>query len=211
LIQSKVAAVRAERAASVGHLKQALTGVSIFPAIDEAQATVLEKAPPRSPAPAWPKASSCASLPPIRLAEPFEVLRDASDKYLAARGARPKIFLACLGTQADFTPRASFARNFFEAGGIETMSGEGDTSALRAAFTASGATLACLCASDKTYDGEAANAAAALKSAGARHLYLAGRPGPREAALRSVGVQSFICEGCDALALLQAAHELIAS
>lgn len=211
LIQNKVAAVRAERAAAVARLKDALTGVSIFPAIAEAQASVLEKIPPRRAAPAWPAENSCPALPPMRLAEPFEILRDASDQRLAASGARPKIFLVCLGTPADFTPRATFAKNFFEAGGFEAVSGEADAPALGAAFAASGAALACLCGSDQAYDGEAAPAAMALASAGIRHLYLAGRPGAREAALRSAGVQSFIYDGCDALAALETACNLIAS
>ena len=60
-----------------------------------------------------------AALPRIRLAEPFEKLRDASDRALAKTGARPKIFLANLGTPAEFNARATFAKNFFEAGGIE--------------------------------------------------------------------------------------------
>ena len=57
----------------------------------------------------------------MRLAEPFEQLRDASDRMLAQTGARPKIFLANLGMPADFTARASFAKNFFEAGGIAAV------------------------------------------------------------------------------------------
>ena len=60
-------------------------------------------------------------LPPMRLAAPFERLRDKSDEALKARGARPKIFLACLGTPADFTARATFAKSFFETGGIEAV------------------------------------------------------------------------------------------
>ena len=40
---------------------------------------------------------------------------------LAKTGARPKIFLANLGTLAEFTARATFAKNFFEAGGIEAV------------------------------------------------------------------------------------------
>ena len=211
LIQGKVAAVRAQRASAVAQLKDALTGVSIFPAIDETQVAVLEKTPLRASAPPWPRENSCEPLPPIRLSQPFELLRDASDRYLAAHGARPKILLANLGAPADFTPRATFAKNFFEAGGIEAVSTEGDASALSAAFAASGAALACLCAADKMYEGEAATAAAALKAAGARHIYLAGRPGAREAALRTAGVQTFIYQGCDALAALKAAHGLIAS
>src|SRR4029077_20725722 len=124
-----------------------------------------------------------AALPRIRLAEPFEQLRDASDKILARTGARPKIFLATLGKPADFNARANFAKNFFEAGGIEAVGGGGDPSPLAEAFKASGAPLACLCGSDKTYDSEAEAAAAALKAAGARLVYLAGRPGTNEATL----------------------------
>jgi methylmalonyl-CoA mutase len=154
-------------------------------------------------------AVTTAALPRIRLAEPFEHLRDASDKIFAQTGARPKIFLATLGRPVDFTARANFAKNFFEAGGIEAVSSEGDTSPLAAAFKASGAVLACLCASDKTYENEAQAATAALKTAGAWHIYLAGRPGAREADLRTAGVQSFIDKGCDALATLEAAYDML--
>ena len=145
----------------------------------------------------------------MRLAEPFEQLRDASDKILARSGARPKIFLANLGKPADFTACATFAKNFFEAGGIEAVSGDGDSAALVAAFQPSGAALACLCGADKSYEGEAAAVAAALKAAGARHVYLAGQPGEREAALREAGVQSFIYNGCDALSTLTAAYDIL--
>src|SRR5207248_4957445 len=96
-------------------------------------------------------------LPRIRLAEPFEALRDASDRILAATGARPKIFLANLGTPADFTARATFAKNFFEAGGIEAVTNDGFESrdGLIAAFRTSGAKLACLCSSNEVYAREA--------------------------------------------------------
>jgi methylmalonyl-CoA mutase len=211
LIQNKVAAVHAARTAAAARLEDAFTGTSIFPAIGEMQVAVPEKTPPQPLAPVWPKENSCAPLPRMRLALPFEALRDASDRILAATGARPKVFLATLGTPADFTARATFARNFFEVGGIEAVSGAGKAADLGAAFTASGAKLACLCASDKTYEAEAAPAAAALKAAGARHLYLAGRPGAQEAALRTAGIQSFIYDGCDVVGLLEAAHGLIAS
>ncbi len=176
--------------------------MSIFPNLHEAKAKVDLPAPSRQ--------RSAAGLQPIRLAEPFEALRDASDRLLATTGARPKIFLATLGTQAEFTGRATFAKNFFEAGGIEAVDGDGgDLSALPAAFKASGAALACLCSSDKVYEKEAAEAAQALKAAGARHIYLAGRPREQEAALTSAGVQSFIYEGGDALATLRSAYDMI--
>jgi len=52
----------------------------------------------------------------------------------------------------------------------------------------------------------AADAAAALQSAGARHIYLAGRPGEQEAALRGAGVAEFIFAGADAPKLLREAY-----
>ncbi len=211
LIQRHVAAVRAERQKAIASRKDILTGVTEFPDIAEAPAAVLDVAQMAAPSGA-PAAISTAPLPRIRLAEPFEALRDASDDVLARTGARPKIFLATLGPAAAFTARANFAKNFFESGGIEAVArDEQDPSPLAGAFKASGAALACLCGSDETYHSEAEAAAAALKAAGARHLYLAGRPGRNEQAWRAAGVQTFIDAGCDALDVLEAAHGLIAS
>jgi methylmalonyl-CoA mutase len=56
---------------------------------------------------------------------------------------------------------------------------------------------------------ELASAATALKKIGARHIYCVGRPGAREELLREAGVQSFIDEGCDALATLRAAYDIL--
>jgi methylmalonyl-CoA mutase len=84
-----------------------------------------------------------------------------------------------------------------------------DFAALAAAFKASGAALACLCSSDKVYAEQAASAAKALHAAGAKHIYLAGRPGEQEAALRGAGVNDFVFAGGDALAMLQAAYRLM--
>jgi len=207
-IQQDVAAVCAERQKAIARRVDILTGTNEFSNIHENKPVVLDIAPAPAPREMRP-ATMIAPLPRMRLAEPFEALRDASDALLARAGARPKVFLACLGPQVDFTPRVTFAKNFFEAGGIETVSGEGDASALGAAFAGSHAALACLCAADKAYESSAAPASAALKAAGAQHIYLAGRPGTREATLRSAGAQSFIYEGCDALATLRAAYDIL--
>jgi methylmalonyl-CoA mutase len=81
-----------------------------------------------------------------------------------------------------------------------------DLAALVAAFETSGTKLACLCSSDKVYAAEAVDAANALRSAGAAHIYLAGRPGELEAALKSAGVQDFVYAGCDVVATLRKAQ-----
>jgi methylmalonyl-CoA mutase len=210
LIQQNVAAVRAERQAAVARRKDALTGTSDFPDLAEAPVAVLDVLP--AVVPPYPVTHTFEPLPSIRLAEPFEALRDASDRKLAQIGARPKVFLANLGKLSDFTARAAFAKNFFEAGGIEAVTHDGFASRdeMVAAFKTSGAKLACLCSSDPIYAGEAVAAARALAAAGA-HLALAGRPGEQEQALRAAGVQIFIFAGCDVLASLRAAYDLIAS
>jgi methylmalonyl-CoA mutase len=207
LIQRHVAAVRIEREKAIARRTDILTGTNEYPDINEAAPAVIEVKPVTLPA-EEPAALTIAALPRIRLAEPFERLRDASDQILARSGARPKIFLATLGKPADFSARANFAKNFFEAGGIEALGGDEAPSPLGSAFKASGAALACLCASDKAYQSETA-AAAALKAAGAQHLYFVGKAGENEAAYRDAGVQTLIYAGCDALAVLEAAHRLM--
>jgi methylmalonyl-CoA mutase len=204
LIQNRVAATRTEREKNVARRRDPLTGTSEFPDIHEGAAHVLDVAP----RPSTGGTPSFAALPRIRLAAPFEALRDASDRALAATGARPKVFLANLGKLSDFTARTLFARNFFEVGGIEAVSNDGFASraGMVAAFKASGAKLACLCSSDAIYQQQAVEAATALGAAGATHLYLAGRPGELEGALKQAAVQDFVYVGCDVLAVLRAAQ-----
>jgi methylmalonyl-CoA mutase len=209
LIQSKVAATRKTRETNVAKRRDVLTGASEFPNLQEAQVTVEDVKPAASAA--LNDAVKFEPLTALRLAAPFEQLRDRSDQALATTGQRPRVFLANLGTAADFTARATFAKSFFEAGGIEAIDSEGfsDPAALAAAAKASGAQLVCLCSSDKVYAQHAIDAAKALTAAGATHIYLAGRPGEQEAALRGAGAGDFIFAGGDALALLQQAYALM--
>jgi methylmalonyl-CoA mutase len=205
LIQAKVSAVRTEREKAVARRKDALTGTSEFPDIAEPPAVVLE------PAPAVPRTVGGTALPCHRLAEPYEALRDAADRAAAA-GTPPLVFLANLGTPADFTTRTTYAKNFFEAGGIAAVTNDGFAGLddMVATFKASGAAIACLCSSDEVYALEAEAAAKALREAGARHIYLAGRPGEHEAAFTAAGIGSFIYVGCDVVAMLKAAHAVLA-
>jgi methylmalonyl-CoA mutase len=209
LIQRKVAATRAVREQNIAKRKEVLTGATEFPNLHEADVAVLE-ARPVVLAPYGEGKFKFDALSPMRLAAPFEALRDRSDQILKEKGARPRIFLANLGTAADFTARATFAKSFFETGGIEAVDTEGftDPAALATAFKASGAALACLCSSDKVYAAHATAAAGALQAAKAKHIYLAGRPGEQETGLRAAGVNDFVMAGGDALTVLQEAYRL---
>ncbi len=152
-------------------------------------------------------------LPNVRLAEGFERLRDAGDSFKASTGQWPTIYLANIGSVAEFTARATFAKNFFEAGGIEALPGAGgsDVAAIVREFTGSAASFAVLCGTDALYAAHAVAIAKALKNAGAAVVYLAGRGGEQEAALRAAGVDAFIFVGCDAKAVLENAHARIAA
>lgn len=153
-------------------------------------------------------AIAAAPLPSRRDAEGYERLRDLSDAHLARTGARPKVFLACLGPLAAFTARATFAKGFFEAGGIEASATDAFPSldALLASFRASGAPIACLCGSDDSYGTDAVPAVEALAAAGATGIYVAGRP--IEGQEHDLGGRVvFVHVGCKALDILAEALE----
>ncbi|WP_404379086.1 methylmalonyl-CoA mutase family protein [Caenispirillum salinarum] len=151
------------------------------------------------------------ALPRRRLAAEFEDLRDASDEFMVHTGARPKVFLANLGPIAAHTARATFAKNFFEAGGIEAVTNPGFDSAEACAegWKQSGAPIAILCSSDAVYDEMAEQTAQALKAAGAKRVYLAGAPGEKKDAYTAAGIDGFVYMGCDALDTLRGALALM--
>jgi methylmalonyl-CoA mutase len=207
-VQHRIAAIRAQRDQAVALRRLPLTGTSEFPDIAERPVSVLMPAPASEPAegsgPASEDGVAIEPLPSHRLAEPFEHLRDHSDRHFAGTGTRPSVFLANLGPISAFSARATFAKNAFEAGGIAALGNDGFASddAMAAAFRASGARIACLCSSDEIYAHHAAAAAAALKGAGATAIYLAGRPGDLRAELEAAGVTEFIGLGSNLLAVL---------
>jgi methylmalonyl-CoA mutase len=209
LVQKNVGGVRAEREKNVARRKDALTGTSNYPNLGETSPAVLDVARVAAPRESG-GAVTAEPLPRHRLAEPFEALRDASDAMLKKTGTRPKAFLANLGKLSEFTARATFAKNFYEAGGIEALGNDGfnDQAEMIAVFKASGAKLACLCSSDEIYEAQAADAAKALTAAGAV-VHLAGRPGENEKNWTKAGAKAFIFTGCDVLSTLRAAHDIL--
>ncbi|MFC4913964.1 methylmalonyl-CoA mutase family protein [Actinomadura gamaensis] len=192
LVARRVGETWERRRRDVARRRAPLTGLSEFPNLGE-ELPVREPAPSAAPsagsAAGVSGGSASAGLPVITYGQDFEALRDRSDAHLAATGARPRVFLATLGPIAVHTARASFAANLFQAGGIETVSGPPEE------FAASGATIACLCSSDKVYEERAADAARTLRDAGAVKVWLAGK-GTYD------GVDARIFAGCDAVEVL---------
>ncbi|MFG0288326.1 MAG: methylmalonyl-CoA mutase family protein, partial [Rhodopirellula sp. JB044] len=151
------------------------------------------------------EATTIAPIEPHAFAQPFEELRDASDKWTEKEGHRPHVFLANMGPVAHFTARATYSKNFFEAGGFDTIASDScaDADAAVKAFKESEANIAVICSSDKLYADMVVPVAKALKDAGARTVIVAGFPGANEETWRNAGVDRFIFMKCDVLGTLR--------
>jgi len=131
----------------------------------------------------------------MRLAAPFEDLRDAADAFTVDHGAKPRAFLATIGGLADFNARAGFAANRLAVAGVEAMSPvvHDSVEACAEAFPASGARLAVICGTDQSYGETAEALAKLLKAAGAGEVWIAGKPDDL------AGIDHFIHMRSDAL------------
>jgi methylmalonyl-CoA mutase len=179
-IPTAIAATRDARADDIAHRRAPLTGVSEFAFPDEDPVSRNEA----------PDAPSGGVLTTARWSGPFEELRDEVE----ALDPRPTVYLAALGPFSQHSARVSFATNLFNAGGFRSMVGD------VAEFRDSGAEVACVCSSDTVYEESASDAIEALREAGAKHIWLAGK---RD------GADGNIYAGCDALAALRTTLEVI--
>ncbi|MFV2093355.1 MAG: methylmalonyl-CoA mutase family protein, partial [Hyphomicrobiales bacterium] len=197
--QRRVASVRAAREAQIATGEMPITGVNVFPNLDE----------PRPETRPWPAhggiAGDITPLSPIRFDAAFARLRRLSDEYLLKTGARPAMFFANLGTAPDFAARTARCTELLACGGIEAVSGDGfaTTEAAAAAFETAGTPIVCISASDVIYEQRAAETARALTKAGAEFIALTGDADTVIAA----GVDALIYPGCDGAALLTRLHE----
>ena len=198
--QREVAASAAALARNVACLKAPITGVSVHAELAEPPVEAALGAPEREMF-----APAVGALAPMRLAEPFERLRDLSDACLRSTGARPKVYLVALGPESKHRRRVQFVRDWLEAGGFEAVY-EGETASAEEAaarLKKSRARLACLCGTNDAYAEQAQDFAKALKASGVKSVALAGRPGESERAWRAAGIDEFIFVGGDAVATLQ--------
>ncbi len=167
--------------------------------------------------------AACDKLARFRLARPFEQLRASSDRRLASHGHRPRVLLLRLEETGEAAGHAAAdrpvpIRRLFAAGGIESIDGGAFTEVAGAAehFVESQAEAAVVFAEgargDEGLTVLAGELAARLKQQGAIAVFLAGRPDEHEfpsggkAApdddATAAGIDGFIHDGCDVLALL---------
>jgi methylmalonyl-CoA mutase len=134
-------------------------------------------------------------LPSQRLAQGYEDLRVAAQKFATKTGNAPKIFLTNLGPLRRHKPRADFTRGFFAAGGFDLVSPSGFDRAedAVAALQESQAGITVVCGADPDYEEKFAEFAQAIKAAiPEMQIVLAGFPGEHEAAYRAAGMDDYI-------------------
>ncbi len=134
---------------------------------------------------------------PTRAAADYESLRRDVEEFAVRTGKKPQVFLAKLGTPAQYKARADFSSGFFAIGGFEVVnqdSYETPESAAQAALT-SGARVAVLCATDEMYANAAPVFAQTVRAVDAAIvLVLAGLPNDPNVvrSYRAAGFDEFI-------------------
>ena len=204
--KAQVQEVAAKRDKLIANRKQPLTGVSEFPLVGERRPEAAqEPAPDKRPAvEILGTPTVVPALKARRLAEPYEALRAAAE----AAAITPTIFLANIGTGPSYVTRATFSSNLFGTGGVDSVGdgGYADADAAATAFKSSGAQAAVICGTDAAYLEQAVAYAKSLKAAGAKFVYLAGRPGDAKAEYEAAGIDDFAYMGVDVLATMQRLH-----
>jgi methylmalonyl-CoA mutase len=155
-LTGRIAEIRDRRADDIAHRRKALTGVNEFPNLAEAALADHDSVPAVA-----------------RYAAGFEALRDRSDAYLRANGARPQVLLLPLGPLAEHNIRTTFAANLLASGGIEAVN-PGTVDAAGIAAVAGDLSAAVICGTDARYGSEASDVVAAAHAAGLAQVYLAG-------------------------------------
>lgn len=154
--------------------------------IGEITRTIRASATPTEPIP---------PLPGTRLAQGYEDLRAASQKFTKKTGNAPKIFLTNLGPLRRHKPRADFTRGFFAAGGFDVISPASfdNPDDAVAALKESDAGITVVCGADPDYEEKFAEIAQAIKTAiPEMQVVLAGFPGENEGAYRAAGMDNYI-------------------
>jgi methylmalonyl-CoA mutase len=208
-ITEHLKAVAARRQQAVAQREVVIVGVSAFANLAEespqwppaSSATSNQSSPTTSSNPG----ATCPPLVPYRLATPFEELRAASDQWQAAGKSEPRAFLVPIGPLAEWSARAGFVRRLLAAGGIRSVEGPAgeDLTDAVVAFAASETTLAVICTANRRQPEVVPELVARLREHGAQQIGLAGDGGEHAAEYRAAGVDFFLYEGCDVLAILR--------
>ena len=175
----EIAKARGAREKAISSRRKVLVGVNNYPDLNG-------KALEAEPAPV----AGVASFAQVRLAEPFEKIRERTAGHARETGRIPQVLLLKRGDVKMRTARANFALNFFGCAGFEIAESED--------YAGTRADLIVLCSSDPEYLAFAQEVCTAVQVP----VVVAGNPKDQIDALKSVGVEGFVHIGSDAVQTL---------
>ncbi len=178
-IERALAQTQAARAKTYSARKRALVGVNNFPNLTEKE--------PEAEA-AQPEAGS--PLPQVRVAEPFEKIRQRTTAHAQVAGCYPRVLLLKRGDIKMKGARANFILNFFGCAGFDIAEAE--------EYQGTDADLIVLCSSDPEYLAFAQEVCHKVKVP----VLVAGNPKDQTEALQRAGVQGFVHIFSDAIETL---------
>lgn len=190
LVASRIDRTWERQADRVARRAAPITGVSQFP--DSERLT-------EGPSNAFRRPGG--GLPRRRPSEPFEELRDRSDRAVAA-GEPVRVCMVTVGPLAKYSARLAFATNLFAAGGIDAVEvafEEGRP--IEIPDGGSGPPVVCICGADADYETLVGEVGQALPEAKA--VWLAGKPRDLAKEYADAGVTGYLYAGCNVLEVLE--------
>jgi methylmalonyl-CoA mutase len=178
-VAKALAETRAAREKAYSSRRRALVGVNNYPNVTE-----------KTPGAEIPAAESANGLPQVRVAEPFEKIRQRTTEHANATGRYPKVLLLKRGDVKMKGARSNFCLNFFGCAGFDMVEAE--------EYAGTDADLIVLCSSDTEYLAFAQEVCGKVKAP----VLVAGNPKEQIAALQAAGVQGFIHILSDAIKTL---------
>ena len=176
-IEKALSESRAARDKALSSRRRALVGVNNYPNLVEKVPEVEAPPPEKSP------------LAQVRLAEPFEKIRQRTLAHAKRTGKTPKVLFLKRGDAKMKSARATFCLNFFGCAGFDIV--ESDE-------LAEDADLVVLCSSDAEYLPLAQAVCPQVKVP----VLVAGNPKDQIEALQAAGVQGFVHIQSDAIQTL---------
>jgi methylmalonyl-CoA mutase len=178
-LDAHLTTARAAREKAVSSRRRTLVGVNNYP-------DLTEHAPSAGP---FPVPEAPDGLAPLRLAAPFESMRERTARHAAATGRTPDVHLLTRGDVRMRMARANFCLNFFGCAGLAITQGP-DVPA--------DADLVVLCSADAEYVALAQDVVPSTRVP----VLVAGNPKDVVEALTAAGVQGFVHVQSDAVATL---------
>lgn len=212
-IQTNVNKVYKARQQNVNHRKDKIVGTNMYANIAEKTLVNDKSTLAKSNQGNSQPAVVIKNIPPARIGEAFESLRQASMEYARTTGEHPKVGLLNLGPIPDHKPRADFISGFFEAGGFQIVKNDGYLTVNAAISGAKAMNLDTFvfCGKDEAYGEMIVEISKELKAINPEiRLYIAGKQEEQIVQeYKNVGINDFIHIKTDCYSFLyQLQHEM---